>query len=144
MVDYFSRYPEISELSTTTSQGANNALQPLFARHGVPEILRSDNGPQYVSQEMIKFSVDYGFQQITSCPHYPKSNGLAERIIQNIKTMLEKSFPSTPQLPCNTPSVLQIKSIRVIDGEVDKDYFTASCSISHTTLVISRIISSTR
>ena len=92
VVDYFSRYPEISKLSTTTLQGVINALRPLFARHGVPEILRSDNGPQYVSQEMTKFSVDYGFQQITSSPHYPKSNGLAERTVQTIKTMLEKSI----------------------------------------------------
>ena len=88
VVDYFSRYPEISKLSTTTSQGIINALRPIFARHGVPEILRSDNGPQYASQEI---SVAYGFQKITSSPHYPKSNGLAERTLQTIKTMLEKS-----------------------------------------------------
>ena len=91
VVDYFSRYPEISKLSTTTSQGVINALRPIFARHGVPEILRSDNGPQYVSREMTEFSVAYGFQQITSSPHYPKSNGLAERTVQTVKTMLEKS-----------------------------------------------------
>ena len=40
---------------------------------------------------MTEFSVVYGFQQITSSPHYPKSNGLAERTIQTIKTLLEKS-----------------------------------------------------
>ena len=88
MVDYFTRYPEISKLSTTTSQGVINALWPLLVRHRVPEILRSDNGPQYVSPEMTKFSVDYGFQQITSSSHYPKSNSLAERTVQTIKTML--------------------------------------------------------
>ena len=91
VVNYFSRYPEISKPSTTTSQGFINALWPLFARHGVPEILRSGNGPQYVPQKMTKFSVDYGFQQITSSPHYPKSSGLAERTVQTIKMMLEKS-----------------------------------------------------
>ena len=91
VVDYFSRHPEIFKLSTTTSQGIINALQPLFARHRVPEILRSANDPQYVSQEITKFSVDYGFQQIISNPHHPKSNGLAERTVQTIKAMLEKS-----------------------------------------------------
>ena len=32
VVDYFSRYPEISKLTTTTSQGVINALRPIFAR----------------------------------------------------------------------------------------------------------------
>ena len=90
-VDYFSRYPEISKLTTTTSQGVINALRPIFARYGVPEILRSDNGPQYISQEMTEFSREYGFKQLTSSPHYPRSNGLAERTVQTMKLMLEKS-----------------------------------------------------
>ena len=141
MVDYFSRYPEIYKLSTTTSQGVINALRLLFARHGVPEILRSDNGTQYVSQEMTKFSVDYGFQQITSSPHYPKSNGLAERTIQTIKMMLEKSTDPFLVLFSYHATPLQWCGLRVIDGEADKDYFTTSYSTSHTTLVISRIIS---
>ena len=40
---------------------------------------------------MTEFSTTYGFKQITSSPHYPKSNGLAERTVKTIKTMLEKS-----------------------------------------------------
>ena len=51
----------------------------------------SSDGPQYVSQEMTTFSMEYGFKQITSSPHYLKSNGLAERTVQIIKMMLEKS-----------------------------------------------------
>ena len=84
VVDYFSRYPEICKLSTTTSQGIISALRPLFGRHGIPEILRSDNGPQYVSQEM---TVDYGFQQITSSPH-----------IQKVMVLLKG--PYRPSKPC--------------------------------------------
>lgn len=44
-----------------------------------------------VSQEMSEFSKAYGFKQVTSSPHYPKSNGLAERTVQTTKAMLEKS-----------------------------------------------------
>ena len=40
VVNYFSRYPEISKLSTTTSQGIINTLHLIFARYGVPEILK--------------------------------------------------------------------------------------------------------
>ena len=61
VVDYFSRYPEITKLTNTTSKGVIAALQAIFARHGIPEVLRSDNGPQYVSQEMTDFAALYGF-----------------------------------------------------------------------------------
>ena len=91
VVDYFSRYPEMLKLSKAISQGIINALRPIFARHGVSEILRSDNRPQYISQDMTEFATTYSFNQITSSAHYPKSNGLAERTVQTLKIMLEKS-----------------------------------------------------
>ena len=39
VVDYFSRYPEITKLTNTTSKGVIAVLQPIFARHGIPEVL---------------------------------------------------------------------------------------------------------
>ena len=63
----------------------------MFARHTIPEVLRSDNGPQYVSQEMTDFATSYEFTQVTSSPHYPRSNGVTERAVRTVKAMLEKS-----------------------------------------------------
>lgn len=51
----------------------------------------TDNGPQYVSQEMTQFSSTYGFNHITSSPHYHQSNGLAERTVKTVKKMLSTS-----------------------------------------------------
>ena len=73
-MDYYSRFPEVTELTITTSQGVMNALHSIFARHGIPEILMSDNGAQYSSQGMKDFSYSYGFKHITSCPYCPQSN----------------------------------------------------------------------
>ena len=61
VVDYFSRYPEISKLTTTTSTAVIVAMKAVFARHGIPEIVRSDNGPQYSSHEFALFADSYGF-----------------------------------------------------------------------------------
>ena len=48
-VDYYSKYPEISKLRGTTSKHIITAHKSVFARHGVPYELFSDNGTQLVS-----------------------------------------------------------------------------------------------
>ena len=90
VVDYLSRYIEMAFLqSMQTSQEVIRALKAIFARHGVPQIVRSDNGPQFSSGEFIKFSKDWGFESVTSSPKYPQSNGAAERAVQTLKTLLK-------------------------------------------------------
>ena len=46
VVDYFSRCVEIVQLSHTRSNDVTVHLKSIFARHGIPEVLMSDNGPQ--------------------------------------------------------------------------------------------------
>ena len=72
VVDYFSRYPEVIKLSSTVSATVIATLKTLFARHGIPEIFRSDNGPQYSAEVFTQFMKSYDIQHITSSPKYPK------------------------------------------------------------------------
>ena len=81
VVDYFSRYPEVLQLTSTTSMSVISALKSVFSRHGIPEIVRSDNGPQYSSAEFMSFASSYGFQHLTSSPKFPQSNGQGERAV---------------------------------------------------------------
>ena len=81
VVNYFSRFVEISKLTTTSSSSIITDLNSIFARYGIPEIMISDNGPQYVSWEIKQFARQYGFNHITSSPHYLQSNGQAERAV---------------------------------------------------------------
>ena len=116
LVDYFSRFLEVIKLTATTTSAIISIMKAVFSRHGIPELLISDNGPQYQSHEMKQFSQAYGFVHVTSSPHYPQSNGEAERAVQTAKQLLGRSedpflavlsYNATPMPWCNlSPSEL--------------------------------------
>ena len=91
IVDYFSRWIEVAKLNKLTSEEVINCTRSIFARHGIPEVVVSDNGPQYSAELYAKFARDYGFQHVKSSPHYPQGNGEAERAVKTIKGLLKKS-----------------------------------------------------
>ena len=47
IADYFSKYFEVSQLSSTTSPATISRIKPIFARFGIPDEVMSDNGPQF-------------------------------------------------------------------------------------------------
>ena len=57
VVDYYSRFCEVAILKKTTRADVIKAISPMFARFGIPYSLRTDNGPQFVSDEFEKFLV---------------------------------------------------------------------------------------
>ena len=113
VVDYYSRWVEVRKLDTTTSENVVNALKSIFAVHGIPEILMSDNGPQYVGKPFTDFAAQYMFTHVTSSPTYSQSNGEAERAVNTVKRMLTKggdvylsllAYRSTPIQNGQSPS----------------------------------------
>ena len=63
-----------------------------FARHGIPDILITDNGPQFSSDKFKSFADTYQFKHQTSSPHFPKSNGRAEKAVQTAKNLIKKAI----------------------------------------------------
>ena len=115
IVDYYSRFIEVARLNHATSEEAILHTKGIFARHGIPEVVMSDNGPQYSSEAYAALARQFQFEHVTSSPHYPQSNGEAERAVQTVKNLLKKdgdpylallAYPSTP-LKCGfSPSEL--------------------------------------
>ena len=62
-----------------------------FAVHGNPELLMTDNGTQFVSEEFKSLAKDWSFKQVTSSPTYPQSNGLVENVVKQAKKLQERS-----------------------------------------------------
>ncbi|KAK3527067.1 hypothetical protein QTP86_008648 [Hemibagrus guttatus] len=90
-VDYYSRYFELDRLHSTTSAAVIHKLKAAFARHGIPETVISDNGPQYSSGEFESFAKAWEFTHTTTSPYYPQSSGLAEKSVHTAKMLLEKA-----------------------------------------------------
>ena len=90
-VDYYSRYFEVDELTSTTSIPIIRKLSAHFARHGIPEAAISDNGPQFAAEEFARFAQTWDFKHVTSSPGYPQSNGLAEKTVQTIKNIFKRA-----------------------------------------------------
>ncbi|XP_060081822.1 uncharacterized protein K02A2.6-like [Ylistrum balloti] len=90
-VDYFSKWPEIVRLESTTAKCVISHMKSQMAKYGIPDLVISDNGPQFASFEFKQFSQQYQFEHATSSPHYPQSNGQAERTVQTVKRLLKKS-----------------------------------------------------
>ncbi|XP_038058795.1 uncharacterized protein K02A2.6-like [Patiria miniata] len=92
LVDYFSRWIEVHHLPTTTSLAVINFLKATFARFGIPEVIVTDNGPQFLT-EFNQFASEYDIQHLTSSPNYPQANGMAEKAVHIAKSMLRQPDP---------------------------------------------------
>ena len=118
LVDYYSRWIEVSHLTSLTSTAVIRSCKTIFARLGIPELLYTDNGTQYTSSEFAKFSEYWGFKHVTSSPYHPSGNGEAERAVQTIKNLLKKesdpflallNYRSTPLSQGLSPAELLMK-----------------------------------
>ena len=81
-IDAHSKWIEAVCTSSTASSCVIEELRTLFAKLGLPEMVVTDNGTCFVSQEFEQFLQKNGIKHTTSAPYHPASNGLAERAVQ--------------------------------------------------------------
>ncbi|XP_055999587.1 uncharacterized protein K02A2.6-like [Ostrea edulis] len=79
VIDYFSRFQEVAIMKKITSERIIFQLENMFARHGLPYSMRSDNGPQFVSEEFKGYLDLNGIKHIRTTPYWPQGNGEVER-----------------------------------------------------------------
>ena len=91
VVDYYSRWFEIRRLNDQSSSRVISVLKELFSTHGIPDIIVSDNGPQFSSDVFRLFTTEYDFIHVTSSPKYPRANGEFERAVR-MKTRIQPSL----------------------------------------------------
>ena len=90
IVDSHSKWLEVRIVQSVTSSSTIQELRSVFATHGLPEIIVSDNGTAFTSSEFQEFTSKNGIRHIKTAPYHPASNGLAERAVQTFKEGLKK------------------------------------------------------
>ena len=91
VVDAHSKWMDVVIVPSTSSQATIKALRPIFATHGLPEIIVSDNGSAFTSEEFQEFVKRNGIRHLRLAPYHPASNGLAERAVKTFKTAMKKA-----------------------------------------------------
>lgn len=79
ITDYYSRWVEVSVLHCITACNIIKCLTRIFATHGFPETIVSDNTTQFTVVEFRELLALNTIQHRCSTPYWPQANGKVER-----------------------------------------------------------------
>ena len=112
VTDDFSRYPEVEILRSTSAKAVIPHLDSIFTRQGIPDTVRTDNGPPFNSESVQMFATQLGFTHRRITPEWPRANGEAERLMKTIEKAIRTAVIQELSSPCHStmgksPSELQ-------------------------------------
>jgi len=88
VVDYFTKWVEAEPTATVTAKDVVYFLTKVFARHGTPSVITTDNGTQF-SADFTKIFLDlYDVYIRFITTYHPESNGLTENRNREIGKLL--------------------------------------------------------
>ena len=100
MVTYdYSRYPVVEFVKSTSSYRVIPVLDNIFSMFGVPEIVKSDNGPAFQGGEFHKYAQYLGFTHRKITPYHPRANGECERFMRTLGKVVR--IAATESQPVN-------------------------------------------
>lgn len=87
--DLFTKWPEAVAVEEVTSRSIIHWLEDeIIPRHGYPQSLLADQGPQFESEEFINFCRKSGIYRERSSIYHHESNGQVERLNRTLENML--------------------------------------------------------
>ena len=82
VVDAYSRFPEVVIVRSTSASCIIPQMDRIFSTHGIPHVVRSDNGPPYTSVEIREYMRENGIDHRRITPLWPQANSEAERFMK--------------------------------------------------------------
>ena len=132
-IDYTSKYHELAQLSNASSDTIIAHAKSIFARHGIPKVVFSDNRPQYSSYEFKKFSKSWDFMHKTSSFHKTSNFPSSLRVMD----LLRKLFKPLRKLYENA------ERMTVIHTSPCLRYAQRKTAVVHPSLLIKKKVANT-
>ena len=85
-VDYYPNYFEVDRLSDTVASTVIHKMKAHMDRHGIPDVVVSDNGPQFCKLRICQICKRMGFSAryiLTSIPAVKRQSGELRQNVQN-------------------------------------------------------------
>ena len=97
IMDAHSKWLDIHLLPSISSANTIDTLRTVFATHGLPHKVVTDNGSSFTSEEFRAYMSSNGIIHVITAPYHPASNGLVERAVQTFKRGFKATKGNTPQ-----------------------------------------------
>lgn len=90
VIDTYSRYIWATAQAGERAVHVTRHLTSSFAVMGVPQQIKTDNGPAYVGTKVQRFMSQWGVKHITGIPHSPTGQAIVERAHRTLKQYIQK------------------------------------------------------
>ncbi|KAL8155563.1 hypothetical protein AgCh_000811 [Apium graveolens] len=106
-IDYMTKWVEAKAMRTINQQDCIKFMDNILMRFGIPRVLVSDNGPQFIGSEFESYLQERGIQHKKSSVAYPQGNGQVEVTNRILLRGIEKRLrESKTKWPEELPNVL--------------------------------------
>lgn len=93
--DAHSKRIKVFSMKSMHAAATVEALQMMISRHGIPQVLVTDNASQLASShEFFHFCETNGITCKAGAPYHPATNGQAENAVKQIKQIILKASVS--------------------------------------------------
>jgi transposase InsO family protein len=90
MVDIATRYCVLKPIPDKSSLSIVKELVNLMVTFGIPRIIQSDNGTEFVNEMMSLLAEHSGFEHRLISAYHPRANGVSERWVQSSVNTIKK------------------------------------------------------
>ncbi|XP_074323640.1 uncharacterized protein LOC141660545 [Apium graveolens] len=119
-INYLTKWAEAKAMRTINQQDCIKFMDSIVMRFGIPVVLVSDNGPQFVGSDFEAYLKELGIKHKRASVAHPQRNGQVEvtnrTILRGLEKRLEESKKTWPEELPKVLWVINFDEISNIEG----------------------------